>query len=107
MRDDAAIQEALGTLGAAIRAARKERGFTQEGFAARAGIDRSYFGAIERGLCESTLKTLLRLRQGLGSLATVFARLEREAGEQDASFASCGCGVDVPDDRAVGLLLRD
>jgi transcriptional regulator with XRE-family HTH domain len=36
-------------LGNAIRAARRERGYTQESFAAHADIDRSYYGAIERG----------------------------------------------------------
>jgi transcriptional regulator with XRE-family HTH domain len=36
-------------LGEAIRASRNERGYSQEGFAAHAGMDRSYYGAIERG----------------------------------------------------------
>ncbi|HST33522.1 MAG TPA: helix-turn-helix transcriptional regulator [Solirubrobacteraceae bacterium] len=35
--------------GAAVRAVRMDRGYSQEGLAARAGIDRSYCGAIERG----------------------------------------------------------
>ncbi len=41
--------QANQALGRALRAARLERGESQEAFAARAGIDRSYAGAIERG----------------------------------------------------------
>ena len=36
-------------LGKAIRAIRKQQGYTQETFALQADIDRSYYGAIERG----------------------------------------------------------
>jgi transcriptional regulator with XRE-family HTH domain len=81
MRDDAAIQQ---TLGAAIRAARKERGFTQEGFAAHAGIDRSYFGAIERGEFNITIGTLTTIAAGLHVPAWVLLK-RGPAGEADAS----------------------
>jgi transcriptional regulator with XRE-family HTH domain len=83
MRDDAAIQQTLDTLGAAIRATRKERCFTQEGFAAHAGIDRSYFGAIERGEFNITIGTLTTIAAGLAVPA--WALLKRgPAGERDA-----------------------
>ncbi len=62
---DVAIQETLDTLGAAIRAARSERGFSQEGFAARVGLDRSYYGAIERGKFNITIGTLSTIAAGL------------------------------------------
>ena len=39
----------LISLGSQIRSLRKAGGFTQEGFAIAAGLDRSYYGAIERG----------------------------------------------------------
>lgn len=39
----------LRMLGAAIRAARLERGLSQEALADAAGIDRSHMGKIERG----------------------------------------------------------
>jgi transcriptional regulator with XRE-family HTH domain len=55
----------LQSLGDAIRAIRKERGHTQEGFAHIAGIDRSYYGAIERGEHNLTLETVLRVANGL------------------------------------------
>ncbi len=57
-------------LGQAIRAARRERGFAQEAFAARAGIDRSYFGAIERGEFNVSLDMIVRLAKGLGVSAS-------------------------------------
>lgn len=52
-------------LGEAIRAVRVERGYAQERFAAHAGIDRSYFGAVERGEFNITLATLLKIAAGL------------------------------------------
>ena len=57
-------------LGRAIRAARRERGFAQEAFAAHAGIDRSYFGAIERGEFNVSLDMIVRLANGLGVSAS-------------------------------------
>jgi transcriptional regulator with XRE-family HTH domain len=44
----------------------KERGYSQEGFAAHAGLDRSYYGAIERGVFNVTVETVLRVAAGLG-----------------------------------------
>jgi transcriptional regulator with XRE-family HTH domain len=83
MRDEVAMQETLATLGAAIRAARKERGFTQQDFAAHAGIDRSYFGAIERGEFNITIGTLATIAAGL--CVPAWAPLKRgPAGERDA-----------------------
>jgi transcriptional regulator with XRE-family HTH domain len=58
------------TLGRAIRTVRRERGFAQEAFAARAGIDRSYFGAIERGEFNVSLDKIVRLANGLGISAS-------------------------------------
>jgi len=52
-------------LGAAIRAARSERGYSQERFAAHAGLDRSYFGAVERGEFNITLDMLTTIAAGL------------------------------------------
>lgn len=53
-------------LGKAVRAARSEQGYTQEAFAFKAGIDRSYYGAIERGEFNVTLDTLMTIARGLG-----------------------------------------
>jgi transcriptional regulator with XRE-family HTH domain len=51
--------------GASVGSARKERGYGQEAFAARAGLDRSYYGAIERGEFNVSLATLAKLAAAL------------------------------------------
>ncbi|HST32714.1 MAG TPA: helix-turn-helix transcriptional regulator [Solirubrobacteraceae bacterium] len=56
-------------LGRAIRAARVERGFSQERFAAQAGIDRSYYGSIERGEFNVSLETITKLATALETTA--------------------------------------
>ncbi len=61
-----ADKSAARALGEAIRAGRRERGFSQEAFAAHVGLDRSYFGAVERGEFNLTLATLLKIAVGLG-----------------------------------------
>jgi transcriptional regulator with XRE-family HTH domain len=57
--------EATQALGRAIREVRRERGFGQEGFAAHAGLDRSYYGAIERGEFNVSLETIAKVAAGL------------------------------------------
>ena len=56
---------ALAALGAAIRAARIERGLSQEALAYETGLDRSYVGGIERGEHNPTLINLLRIAKHL------------------------------------------
>jgi transcriptional regulator with XRE-family HTH domain len=53
------------TLGKAIRSARECLDYTQEGFARKAGIDRSYFGAIERGEFNLSVDTVVRIAAAL------------------------------------------
>ena len=65
---------AARALGEAIRAARREQGFVQEAFAAHVGLDRSYYGAIERGEFNITLNTLLKIAGGLGIRASSLLR---------------------------------
>lgn len=57
--------DANQALGDAIRAIRSEQGLTQEAFAIRAGIDRSYYGALERGEFNMTVDTLVAVANGL------------------------------------------
>jgi transcriptional regulator with XRE-family HTH domain len=64
-------------LGAAARSLRTERGLPQEAFARRAGLDRSYYGAIERGEFNVTLDTIVKIAAALGvSVATLLKRAE-------------------------------
>jgi transcriptional regulator with XRE-family HTH domain len=57
--------ESNQAIGSAIRAIRTELGLTQEGFALKAGLDRSYYGAIERGEFNMTIDTLMSISRGL------------------------------------------
>lgn len=52
-------------LGAVIRATRIEKGFTQEAFASHVALDRSYYGAVERGEHNVTVETLAIVAAGL------------------------------------------
>lgn len=49
-----------------LRAARKKKGFSQDGLALRADIDRSYMGRIERGEVRITLEKAYKLASVLG-----------------------------------------
>jgi transcriptional regulator with XRE-family HTH domain len=69
--------EANQALGEAIRAIRGEQGLTQEAFAILAGIDRSYYGALERGEFNMTVDTLMTVATGLSVSA---AEIWRRAG---------------------------
>jgi transcriptional regulator with XRE-family HTH domain len=53
-------------LGRAFRATRKALGYTQESFALIADMDRSYYGALERGEYNTTIETIMRVARGLG-----------------------------------------
>jgi transcriptional regulator with XRE-family HTH domain len=48
-------------LGRAVRAARKERGLSQEALADAAGVDRSHMGKIERGERNVTLLNVAKI----------------------------------------------
>jgi len=61
----------------AARSLRREGGIAQETFAARAGLDRSYFGAIERGEFNVTLDTLVKIAAGLGVRPSTLLRRGR------------------------------
>jgi transcriptional regulator with XRE-family HTH domain len=51
--------------GDAIRAIRKEQGISQEAFAVKCGLDRSYFGAVERGERNVSLTNIVRIAEAL------------------------------------------
>lgn len=71
---------ALIKLGENIREFRKSKGFSQEGFADEAGLDRTYMGGVERG--ERNLATL--------NLIRIAAALDVEVGELFPSVKSLG-----------------
>jgi transcriptional regulator with XRE-family HTH domain len=67
----------LIAIGKKIRALREDSGFTQESFADHAGLDRAYYGAIERG--ERNLAAL--------NLIKIASALEVQVGELFPSLA--------------------
>jgi transcriptional regulator with XRE-family HTH domain len=52
------VQGVQKHLGVNIRRIRTEKGFTQDAFADRAGLNRSHMGEIERGESNVTIQTL-------------------------------------------------
>jgi transcriptional regulator with XRE-family HTH domain len=52
--------------GKRLRTLREERGWSQEEFADRAGLHRTYVSAVERGVRNPTLSVLERLAKALG-----------------------------------------
>jgi transcriptional regulator with XRE-family HTH domain len=51
--------------GDAIRAIRNEQGISQEAFALKCGLDRSYYGAVERGERNVSLTNIVRIAEAL------------------------------------------
>ena len=60
-------------IGKRIRELRKEIGLSQEKFAAKIGMDRTYYASVELGKRNISIINLEKIAQGLGmSLADVF-----------------------------------
>lgn len=58
--------ELLQKFGVRVRDLRKERGLSQESFADRCGLDRTYIGGIERGERNLALKNIAAIAKALG-----------------------------------------
>ena len=69
---------ALRRLGKRVKAARQERGFTQEVLAERMGLSPGYIRRIEGGQENLTVASLVKLARALG---TTLPRLFESAGE--------------------------
>jgi transcriptional regulator with XRE-family HTH domain len=64
--------------GSAIRSMRVEQGISQEALALKCGLDRSYFGAVERGQRNVALANILKIANALQTTpAELFTRAER------------------------------
>ncbi len=65
--------------GIAVRRLRSAQGFSQESFAERCGLHRTYVGIIERGEKAVTIVTADKIAGALGmTLATLFTELEQD-----------------------------
>jgi transcriptional regulator with XRE-family HTH domain len=64
----------LKELGDRIREKRKALGWTQEELAAKADIDRSYIGGVERGERNLTFSVLCQISKALGCHVSTLTR---------------------------------
>jgi len=63
--------------GAVVRQLREARGWSQEGLAGRADLNRSYMGEVERATVMASLITAAKLAQALGvPLSELISRCE-------------------------------
>lgn len=73
---DPVVAKACGKV---LRALRQERAIAQDAFALLAGIDRSYYGKLERGERQPSLSIVFRCGKALGlPSATLVAAVEFE-----------------------------
>lgn len=55
----------LASFGNTVRTLRKKTGLSQDELAAKAGIDRSYLGAVERGAHNISLRNVFKIATAL------------------------------------------
>jgi len=67
-------------LGLTIRELRSSAGYSQESFAAKIKVHRTFMGTIERGKTNVSLETLERLARGLGMGVWELVRAAEAAG---------------------------
>jgi len=75
----------LRALGVRIRKLRLQQGFSQEGFADKCGVHRTFMGTVERGESNLSFQNIAKVAGTLGvSLSALFADLEDAARTQAA-----------------------
>jgi len=73
-----ALSPSHAAFGAAIRALRKEKGIAQERLALKSGLNRGYYGDVERGERNVSLANILKIADALEVPASViFVRSEK------------------------------
>jgi transcriptional regulator with XRE-family HTH domain len=60
------VHQLLLKFGKRVRTLRLDRGWTQEEFAHRTGLNRSYMSEVERGKSDVSLSTLQKIAKTLG-----------------------------------------
>ena len=74
-----AMSSLLLKLGASVRQRRERLGFSQEAFASKCGVHRTYVGKVERGEQNVSMSSLARLAKGLGVPVWQLVREAEEA----------------------------
>ena len=79
----AALSPTHAAFGDAIRQLRKERGIAQEGLALKSGLNRGYYGDVERGERHVALANILKIADALEVPASaIHARAEQLLGDR-------------------------
>ena len=75
----------LKALGLRIRELRLAQGYSQESFADKCGVHRTFMGTVERGESNLSFQNIAKVAATLGvSLSALFADLEEVALKQEA-----------------------
>jgi transcriptional regulator with XRE-family HTH domain len=83
----------LRALGQRIRELRTEQGHSQEGFADKCGVHRTFMGTIERGESNLSFQNIAKVATTLGvPLSTLFRDLEDRAQNLAARLAGTAVG---------------
>jgi transcriptional regulator with XRE-family HTH domain len=70
----------LRALGQRIRELRTEQGYSQEGFADKCGVHRTFMGTVERGESNLSFQNIVKVATTLGvPLSKLFSELESKA----------------------------
>jgi len=78
--DEGNSDRLLRALGQRVRELRSEQGYSQEGFADKCGVHRTFMGTIERGESNLSFQNIAKVATTLGvSLSTLFLDLEDNA----------------------------
>jgi len=94
-------RQELVELGRKIRALREARGFTQEQFAEEAGLDRAYYGGVERGERNVAALNLIRIARALGvEVGELFPPVSVHLAGNQATLSHKRVSDDVRKDRA-------
>jgi transcriptional regulator with XRE-family HTH domain len=74
---DDALQALLQAFGRRVRELRQAKGYSQEAFADKCGVHRTFMGTIERGESNLSFQNIVKVAETLGvTLSALFADLE-------------------------------
>ena len=77
---DGSSKRVLKALGLRIRELRRAQNLSQEGFADKCGVHRTFMGTVERGESNLSFSNILKIASTLGvSLAALFEEVDRTA----------------------------
>jgi transcriptional regulator with XRE-family HTH domain len=76
------VEEILRALGQRIRELRAKQGYSQESFADKCGVHRTFMGTIERGESNLSFSNLVKVAGALGlTLSELLSGIEKRAGQ--------------------------